>query len=247
MQKYYLNNKEVSEEEFYSSNNLSVSNPFRGEKQVNEAVKEAIGLSTRHKAGEKMIYLDEAIEQEEKLKEVKDRLNLAEGYKQEFLDTMYFNNPNLITQEEYDKLEKDDTITNVSRGEGEKMTKLDKAIAQWKELIDGAVEAQHGVKETEGKGIKLNELKPQMSLLFKQFPKALEAIVRCSEYGHNKYKETDKDYLNFKRVEGGSKAYADAGLRHRMQQGIDLESMLPHCYHVAWNALAELELLMEEK
>jgi hypothetical protein len=84
MQKYYLNNREVSEEEFYSTNNLSVSNPFRGEKQVNQAVKEAIGLSTRHKANTPMIHLDEAIE-------------------------------------------------------------------QWKELIDGAVEAQHGVKETEGK------------------------------------------------------------------------------------------------
>jgi hypothetical protein len=90
MQKYYLNNKEVSEEEFYSKNNLSVSNPFRGEKQVNEAVKEAIGLSTRHKAGEKMTYLDEVLDnfreddspaikfaerlaqQDERLKEIKD-------------------------------------------------------------------------------------------------------------------------------------------------------------------------------
>ena len=102
-----------------------------------------------------------------------------------------------------------------------------------------------GVKETEG--VKLNKNKPQMSLLFRQFPKALEAIVKCSEYGNEKYKETDKDFLNFKRVEGGSKTYADAGLRHRMQQGIDLESMLPHAYHVAWNALAELELILENK
>ena len=98
----------------------------------------------------------------------------------------------------------------------------------------------------EEQGIKLNELKPQLSLLFKQFPKALEAIARCSEYGHEKYKETDKDYLNFKRVPEGSKAYADAGLRHRLEKGIDLESFLPHSYHVAWNALAELELLIEE-
>jgi hypothetical protein len=79
--KYFLNNREVSEEEFYGKNNLSVSNPFRGEKQVNEAVKETIGLSTRHKLGKKMVYLDEAIEQSQK----------------------------------------DDTITNVSRGEKEMM------------------------------------------------------------------------------------------------------------------------------
>lgn len=113
---------------------------------------------------------------------------------------------------------KDDVITNSSRGERETL-----------------------------QGLKLNKLKPQISLLFKQFPDALEAIARCSEYGHQKYKETDSDFLNFKRVPEGSKAYADAGLRHRLKKGIDLESMLPHCYHVAWNALAELQLLIEEK
>lgn len=100
------------------------------------------------------------------------------------------------------------------------------------------------IKESSGK--KTNIDKPQISLLFKQFPKALEAIVRCSEYGHKKYKETDKDYLNYTRVEGGSKTYADAGLRHRLQHGEDLESGLPHQFHVAWNALAELQLWITE-
>lgn len=95
-------------------------------------------------------------------------------------------------------------------------------------------------------GVKLNKNKPQLSLLFRQFPKALEAIVKCSEYGHEKYKETDQDYLNYQRVKGGSQTYADAGLRHRLQQGNDLESKLPHQFHVAWNALAELELWMKE-
>ena len=123
---------------------------------------------------------------------------------------------------------KDDVITNSSRGEKETMEYLNE-----------------GLKRTEG--VKLNKLKPQISLLFKQFPDALEAIAKCSEYGHKKYKETDSDFLNFKRVAEGSKAYADAGLRHRLKKGIDLESMLPHCYHVAWNALAELQLLIEEK
>ena len=100
------------------------------------------------------------------------------------------------------------------------------------------------IKESSGK--KTNIDKPQISLLFKQFPKALEAIVRCSEYGHEKYKETDKDYLNYQRVDGGSKTYADAGLRHRLQHGNDLESGLPHQFHVAWNALAELQLWITE-
>lgn len=101
-------------------------------------------------------------------------------------------------------------------------------------------------KEISSEGVKTNSLKPQMSLLFKQFPKALEAIVMCSQYGHEKYKETDKDYLNYTRVNGGSKTYADAGLRHRLHQGNDLESGLPHQFHVAWNALAELQLWIQE-
>ena len=96
------------------------------------------------------------------------------------------------------------------------------------------------------KGMKTNKNKPQLSLLFRQFPQALEAIARCSEYGHLKYKEADSDYLNYQRVEGGSKTYADAGLRHRIEQGNDLESGLPHQYHVAWNALAELQLWIME-
>ena len=101
----------------------------------------------------------------------------------------------------------------------------------------------------EDKGVKHNNGKPQISILFKQFPKALEAIAKCSEYGHEKYKETDQDYLNYQRVEGGSKAYADAGLRHRLfKEGTtDLDSQLPHSYHTCWNALAELELLLMKR
>jgi Domain of unknown function (DUF5664) len=101
-------------------------------------------------------------------------------------------------------------------------------------------------QKTEKQGVKANKNKPQLSLLFKQFPKALEAIAKCSEYGHKKYKETDKDYLNYTRVYGGSKTYADAGLRHRLEQGNDSESGLPHQLHVAWNALAELQLWIQE-
>jgi Domain of unknown function (DUF5664) len=95
-------------------------------------------------------------------------------------------------------------------------------------------------------GKKENNGKPQISVIFKQFPDAIKAIAECSQYGHNKYKETDTDFLNFKRVYGGSKTYADAGLRHRIENGLDLESKLPHQYHVAWNALAELQLWIEE-
>lgn len=114
--------------------------------------------------------------------------------------------------------------------------------------IDKSLQKLRGLSTTCNKkeGVKLNKNKPQLSLLFKQFPKALEAIVKCSEYGHKKYKETDQDYLNYQRVEGGSQTYADASLRHRLEKGNDLESGLPHQFHVAWNALAELELWIKE-
>jgi hypothetical protein len=111
----------------------------------------------------------------------------------------------------------------------------------------GEVRESHtGVINGIGGGVKHNKHKTPLSLIFTQFPKALEAISKCSEYGHNKYKETDKDFLNFKRVEGGSRVYADAGLRHRLETGTDFESGLPHQYHVAWNALSELQLWIEE-
>lgn len=101
-------------------------------------------------------------------------------------------------------------------------------------------------KEEEVIGVKHSKEKPKLSILFKQFPNALKAIARCSEFGHEKYKETDQDYLNYSRVEGGSDNYADAGLRHRTETGVSEESGLPHYYHVAWNALAELELKLSE-
>lgn len=96
-------------------------------------------------------------------------------------------------------------------------------------------------------GIKFNEGKPKMSILFKQFPKALEAVVRCAEYGHNKYNidGCDEDHLNFKRVLGGPQVYEDAGYRHLMKQGIDEESGLPHLHHAVWNFLAMLEITLD--
>ena len=134
---------------------------------------------------------------------------------------------------------KDDVIQNNNKAEKETMEYLNEAPL-------GSF-GRRGKKIDYSVGKKENKNKPQISLLFKQFPQALEAIAKCSEYGHEKYKETDTDYLNYQRVYGGSKTYADAGLRHRLEQGDDLESGLPHQYHVAWNALAELQLWIQEK
>lgn len=95
-------------------------------------------------------------------------------------------------------------------------------------------------------GEKHNKGKLPMSKLFVQFPDALQAVVLASCYGHNKYKEVDVDWLNFKKVPGGSQAYKDACLRHSLGAEKDEESGLPEIVHQAWNKLAELQLWLEE-
>jgi len=80
-----------------------------------------------------------------------------------------------------------------------------------------------------------------------QFPKAIQAICQATLFGHNKYKETDGDWLNYKRVVGGSQTYAEASARHGLNKhSIAEDSGLPHIYHKVWNAMAELELWIEE-
>lgn len=93
-------------------------------------------------------------------------------------------------------------------------------------------------------GNKYSKGKPKLSILIRQFPRALKAICSVSEYGHNKYIESDEDYLNFIRVPDAENQYRDAGLRHELERGINEldESGYPHIYHKAWNALAELEI-----
>lgn len=108
-------------------------------------------------------------------------------------------------------------------------------------------EEQDLYKTKTKEGIKFNEDKLPMDIvLFRQFPKALQAVAKCSLNGHNKYKETDHDWLNFKRVEGGSQTYADAALRHSFDKGSFNDSGLPHIFHKLWNVMAEVELYIEE-
>lgn len=102
----------------------------------------------------------------------------------------------------------------------------------------------HNIKN----GVKYNQDKlPIDTVLTKQFPNAVEALVKCSLYGHKKYEKFDKDWLNFKKVEGGSQTYADAAARHNQNKSKkDEESGLPHIFHKLWNVMAEVELWIEE-
>lgn len=97
------------------------------------------------------------------------------------------------------------------------------------------------------KGVKNSSFKLPMSKLFVQFPDALKAVMLVSTYGHFKYKKFDGDWLNFKRV-GGEDTYKNAMVRHLLKQTAEQEeTFLPPEFHVAWNALADLQLLIESK
>lgn len=104
------------------------------------------------------------------------------------------------------------------------------------------------VSECDSHGVKDNDKKLPMSKLKVQFPNALQAVVLCSSMGHEKYKDTDEDWLNFLRVPGGSETYRDACERHSLYEvgDVDEESGLPHLFHELWNKMAEVEIWIKE-
>lgn len=103
------------------------------------------------------------------------------------------------------------------------------------------------IKEKEkNKGVKYSEEKAPMATMLRQFPLALEAVAFRSKLGHEKYKEADYDWMNFKRVPNAIDQYSDASVRHLAGIGDD-EDDLGHLKAAAWNILATLQLILEEK
>lgn len=84
-----------------------------------------------------------------------------------------------------------------------------------------------------------SEKLPYFTVICRQFPNAVKAVVRRSLEGHIKYEEHDHDWKNWERVENGYEAYSNALMRHLIYEGEDSE--LDHDIAVAWNALARLE------
>ena len=95
-------------------------------------------------------------------------------------------------------------------------------------------------------GKKYDNGKPMAGTLTDVFSRALMAVGACIEYGTHKY----PDPKNWQLVDNGIKRYRDAMIRHLLKYnaGIDKdgETKLPHLAHMAWNALAILELYMQE-
>ena len=77
------------------------------------------------------------------------------------------------------------------------------------------------------------------------FPRAIEAVASVSTFGASKYA-----WQGWRTVPDGFNRYSDALGRHLIKEGkgelYDVDSGLLEAAHTAWNALARLELLIEE-
>jgi len=92
-------------------------------------------------------------------------------------------------------------------------------------------------------GAKLDQGKPRIGLVLKDFSRALDAVSWVGTFGAVKY--TEHGWLQ---VPNGQERYLDALLRHLLtHEEIDRESNLLHAAHAAWNALAVLELALRER
>jgi hypothetical protein len=78
------------------------------------------------------------------------------------------------------------------------------------------------------------------------FPRALDAVATVSTFGASKY-----TWGGWKTVPEGYERYSDALMRHWLEEckgePVDKDSNLTHQAHIAWNALARLELLLKKK
>ena len=88
-------------------------------------------------------------------------------------------------------------------------------------------------------GAKLDQGKILAGIIL-QFSRAIWAVLQVATFGANKYTRG-----GWQSVENGQERYTDAMFRHLLkeqQEDVDPDSGLPHEFHVAWNALARLEL-----
>jgi hypothetical protein len=94
-------------------------------------------------------------------------------------------------------------------------------------------------------GAKLDAGKVRPALTLHGFARAQLAVAEVATHGAEKY--TDDGWAH---VPDGVARYTDALLRHELALGsgevVDPDSGLPHAAHVAWNALARLELMLRE-
>jgi len=101
----------------------------------------------------------------------------------------------------------------------------------------------HGTSQ-HAPGAKMDADKPMPRLVLQAMPRALLAVAEIGTFGAQKYSEDGWQF-----VPDGINRYTDALLRHALQEGteaLDPDSGMPHAAHVAWNALARLELMLRQ-
>ena len=92
-------------------------------------------------------------------------------------------------------------------------------------------------------GAKLDEGKLLAGIL-QQFALALTAVAEVATFGSRKYSRG-----GWQHVDNGIERYSDAMIRHWLKETrepADIDSGLYHEAHLAWNALARLELILRE-
>lgn len=92
-------------------------------------------------------------------------------------------------------------------------------------------------------GAKLDNGKIQASVL-KDFSLALAAVAEVGTFGANKYTRG-----GWQSVPNGIERYEDAFWRHLLKERhepIDADSGMPHEWHLVWNALAHLEMVLRK-
>jgi len=93
-------------------------------------------------------------------------------------------------------------------------------------------------------GAKLDQGKIKAAIL-SDFNLALLSVAEVGTFGADKYSRG-----GWQSVPNGIERYSDALWRHLLQENIepnDNDSELKHAAHMAWNALARLELILRQE
>ena len=95
-------------------------------------------------------------------------------------------------------------------------------------------------------GAKVDAGKARAGLVLGDFPRALLSVAEVGTFGARKY--SDHGWLS---VPDGINRYEDACWRHYLKEKageeLDNDSGIEHASHMAWNALAVLELKLRKK
>lgn len=113
-------------------------------------------------------------------------------------------------------------------------------------VIKREIESDPNGLDPKAPGAKLDAGKPRPALVLGDFALALKRVTDVGTHGLGKY--SPGSWLH---VPEGIDRYTEAMWRHLLDEAsgeeIDTGSGLEHAAHLAWNALARLELMLRER